>query len=671
MTRYALLLLLAGGLAGAKDFVHPGLMHAAADLARMKAKVAAGAQPWTDGYAKLLASPLAQLGYRARPSEKVIRGNVPGQNFVVFAADMQAAYQSALRWAVSGDAAYAQHGVDILNAWSSTLKAVEGNSDRFLAVGIYGYQAANAAEILRTWPGWAPAELARFQQMLLTIFYPMNHDFLVNHNGAAITNYWANWDLCNIAAVQAIGVLCDRRDLYDEAMTYLRVGRGNGALDKAIYYLHPGNLGQWQESGRDQGHNTLGIALMGPIMESAWNQGDDLYGADNNAFLAGAEYVAKYNLGEDVPYEKYAWGLGQRGDHQEQPIIAAGGRPAMRVGYELVVNHYVKRRGIAAPWSEAYAAKLRPEVGGGGHASTFDQPGLGTLTFTREAEVAQGQPTGLTARRAGGSVELSWWGGVGLTGYRVQRAEAQVWRTVADHVSGLLTCTDTPPAAAEARYRVVGLRDGGEVAASEPVPVATAAVLRTHLTFADGAREAGALQPGAVVVAGRQGKAVALDGKTGYVTLPTGVVAGLSDFTIAAWVKLEAEQTWSRVFDFGDGRGRSMFLATRGKTGARFSVSTTYYHNEQVIDSPQPLPVGRRVHVAVTLSGRRGTLYVDGQPVGTNEAIDFPPWRLGQTDRNWIGRSLYPTDPYLRGQIEDFRIYDGALGDAEVAALAR
>ena len=28
----------------------------------------------------------------------------------------------------------------------------------------------------------------------------------------------------------------------------------------------------------------------------AWNQGDDLYGYENNRFLAGAEYVAKSNL---------------------------------------------------------------------------------------------------------------------------------------------------------------------------------------------------------------------------------------------------------------------------------------------------------------------------------------------------------------------------------------
>ena len=45
----------------------------------------------------------------------------------------------------------------------------------------------------------------------------------------------------------------------------------------------------------------MGIILTGVICEQAWKQGDDLYGYDNNRFLAGCEYVAKYNLGEDVP----------------------------------------------------------------------------------------------------------------------------------------------------------------------------------------------------------------------------------------------------------------------------------------------------------------------------------------------------------------------------------
>lgn len=39
--------------------------------------------------------------------------------------------------------------------------------------------------------------------MMLGVFYPLNDRFLREHNDACITNYWANWDLCNMASIMA------------------------------------------------------------------------------------------------------------------------------------------------------------------------------------------------------------------------------------------------------------------------------------------------------------------------------------------------------------------------------------------------------------------------------------------------------------------------------------
>ncbi|WP_193212797.1 LamG-like jellyroll fold domain-containing protein [Luteolibacter marinus] len=661
-----------------KPFVHPGLLHTANDFERMRTKVKAGEEPWTSGWKKLEESRHARADWKPRPLEKVVRGG-EGQNFPVLFNDIHAAYQLALKWKVGGDTACADKAVEILNAWSTTLKSIEGNSDRCLAAGIYGYQFANAAEIMRTYPGWKPDDFARCQRMMLEVFLPMNLDFLHRHNDAAITNYWANWDLCNMASLQAIGVLCDRRDLYDQALEYFHRGRGNGALDKAVYVVHPGNLGQWQESGRDQGHNTLGIALMGPICETAWNQGDDLYGEDNNRFLAGAEYVAKYNLGEDVPFLPYAWGTGQRGDRRRQDVIASHDRGAMRSGFELVLNHYVHRKGIAAPWCERYAAKIRPEGGGGGHASTFDQFGLGTLTHTLDPAASDPAPVGLTARKDGGTVVLSWWGAAGADRYTVLRSKdpEAAPGVIADDIRDPVTFTDTKPLPGPNYYVVRGFRDDKETRPSGVVHVSMQPELRLHLDFdgnaadrSGGGRD-GNPQGGTSWAAGKLGKALSLDGKDGHVALPEGIAADLSDFTVAAWVRPGTDQSWARVFDFGDDRGRYLFLTPRGSNGkARFAVSTVYGYNEQVIDADAALLSGKWSHVAVTLSGRRGTLYVDGVAVGVNEAIDFPPFRLGRTDRNWIGRSQFPNDPFLDGMVDDFRLYDGALSGEEVARLA-
>ena len=176
-----------------------------------------------------------------------------------------------------------------------TLTEVAGDADRFLAAGIYGYQLANAAEIMRTYKGWAAADFATFKDMMLRVFYPMNHHFLVVHNGARIENYWANWDLCNMASILAIGVLCDDQAKIDEAIAYFKTGAGNGSINHAVPILHSPSLGQWQESGRDQPHTVMGVGLMASICEMAWNQGVDLYGYADKRFLAGAEYVARYN----------------------------------------------------------------------------------------------------------------------------------------------------------------------------------------------------------------------------------------------------------------------------------------------------------------------------------------------------------------------------------------
>lgn len=45
-------------------------------------------------------------------------------------------------------------------------------------------------------------DLAAFQEMVADVFYPLNNQFLTGHNDACITNYWANWDLCNMASIR-------------------------------------------------------------------------------------------------------------------------------------------------------------------------------------------------------------------------------------------------------------------------------------------------------------------------------------------------------------------------------------------------------------------------------------------------------------------------------------
>jgi len=220
----------------------------------------------------------------------------------------------------------------------------------------------------------------------------------------------------------------------------------------------------------------------------------------------------------------------------------------------------------------------------------------------------------------------------------------------------------------------------GESAPCAEVRAIAGTVIHTRLSLnevtgttaadASGNEHTGTLVGGPAWVAGRAGNALAFDGKDDYVSLPPNIVADLADFTIAAWVFWDGGRNFARVFDFGSGTDHYMMLTPNAGDGLiRFAITTNHGVGEQTIVSTAAFPTGQWVHVAVTLSGIIGTLYVNGVPVGSNAGMSRAPFRLGSTSQNWIGRSQYPRDPYFNGKIDDFRIYRGALSAAEVLAL--
>lgn len=360
---------------------HPGALNSDAEFLARAVGISQKVQPWTAVFDKLRANAHDRPDYMPRPVALVVRGAArggPPENYGTLFNDAAAAYALALDWRLSGDTQRGAAAARILTAWGNTIQGIDGSSDKYLASGLYGYQLAVAAETLRGFSGWREADAQALKGALLRVFAPMNQAFLTNHNGTPVDHYWANWDLANIASLMAIGVFTDRRDLYDQARDYYLHGAGNGSIGHAAWKVYPGGLAQWQESGRDQAHSMLGIGLAGTICEIAWQQGDDLFGADDNRLLAAARYVAKYNLGEDVPYTPYQDSLAT------QPVISAGGRGQVRPIWALIYGHYVGRQHLDAPEIAAIMRRDGIEGGGGDYGSTsggFDQLGYGTLTF--------------------------------------------------------------------------------------------------------------------------------------------------------------------------------------------------------------------------------------------------------------------------------------------------
>jgi hypothetical protein len=398
-------------------FAHPGGLHTRADLDRMKAKVAAGEHPWIDSWNALISNPKAQHNYKAKPLADL------GANRQRASADAVAAYLNALRWRIANDTSCADCAVRICNDWSEKVNVVHGRGNDGGLDGIPTYEFALAGELLRDYPGWKPEEISRFKSMLTNYLYPGCHDFLVNHAGDDPSHFWANWDLCNMTAILSIGVLCDDRAKFDEAVDYFKNGVGNGSIRHAVPFLYPGELGQWQETGRDQEHAQLGVGMMASFCQVAWNQGLDLFGYDDNRFLAGAEYVAAYNMWKPVPYTFYNNADNVNNYWASEQTWGGRGR-LQRPIWELIYNHYVVLKGMKAPNLKAMAEIYRPE--GFEHDDNF---GFGTLTYTLDASASPYPPAhvplvpeGLTATAGVGRVWLRWNPSPTANGYDILRA---------------------------------------------------------------------------------------------------------------------------------------------------------------------------------------------------------------------------------------------------------
>jgi len=164
------------------------------------------------------------------------------------------------------------------------------------------------------------------------------------------------------------------------------------------------------------------------------------------------------------------------------------------------------------------------------------------------------------------------------------------------------------------------------------------------------------------------GNTLLLDGISNYVSLPLSV-ANASTFAI--WAKWNGGAAWQRVFDFGDGTGRYLFLTPHnGVNGLlRFAITTNGNGNEQDIDAPIALPTNSWCHLAAVLNGTSGKLYLNGLPVATNNNVTIRPWQV-QAASNYLGLSQFAADPHFSGQLDSLRIYGVALSDAQILNLA-
>lgn len=419
-------LLVAQGGAKAEDkgFIHPGGLHTQEDFDRVKAQLAAGNETVKQAYNVLRTAAYAQSGAATYPSEAIVRGG-SGENYINAARGAAIAYQNALRWKIEGNNACAKHAVNVLMQWARTTKYVTGTSDQCLARGLYGYQFAQAAELMRDYEGWAAEDFEIFKQWMLTVWYPGAIQFLRVRNGTwenigkwwqAPGHYWSNWGLCNTLCVAMIGILCDDVFIYNQAMSFFKYDQcgtftdprtevpiknsglteflgnlvvtiGKSELETGAY----GKLGQMNESGRDTGHSAMALGLAVDMAKVGWNQGDDLFAYMSHRLAAGIEYVAAQTQSiENLPWVDYHYASNGYYYTDSRSWIMTG--PAlgaqMRPYWGTVIGIYEGVKGVTMPYSEVSYQNMGIDEGGqGGTSGGYDHLGYSVLMNTRDEQL--------------------------------------------------------------------------------------------------------------------------------------------------------------------------------------------------------------------------------------------------------------------------------------------
>ncbi|MCX6345300.1 MAG: hypothetical protein NT018_09550 [Armatimonadetes bacterium] len=169
--------------------------------------------------------------------------------------------------------------------------------------------------------------------------------------------------------------------------------------------------------------------------------------------------------------------------------------------------------------------------------------------------------------------------------------------------------------------------------------------------------------------AGLFNNAVNIPGGTSYVSVPSGIVLGLTNFSIATWVKLTTVATNMRIFDFGTSATNYMELTPKhSDTNGVLQYVIRTPGTVNTVSGAAALPTGSWQHVAITRSGITNTLYRNGVQVGQITRT-LSPNSLTSTTINRIGDSQTSAHPHLDGLVDDFRIYNKALTATEITNL--
>ncbi|MES2572535.1 MAG: LamG-like jellyroll fold domain-containing protein [Verrucomicrobiota bacterium] len=172
-----------------------------------------------------------------------------------------------------------------------------------------------------------------------------------------------------------------------------------------------------------------------------------------------------------------------------------------------------------------------------------------------------------------------------------------------------------------------------------------------------------------------------------YVDLPNGIASGkfnggnpYESATYETWVTIQSNQNWSRIMDFGTGNEGEKTAPGGGQNGTDYIFLSANTGGDPNIRLDRAATVGgggrttegnnslnQVLHMVMTYDApnhewkwyRNGTLMEGFDSTAGPATLDDV--------NNWLGRSQWNGDANLDGVFDEFRIYDFALSQEEVA----
>jgi hypothetical protein len=189
---------------------------------------------------------------------------------------------------------------------------------------------------------------------------------------------------------------------------------------------------------------------------------------------------------------------------------------------------------------------------------------------------------------------------------------------------------------------------------------------------ASGGGNGGTLQGGVTAMADRFGNAssaLQFNGTNGHITVPSGVYFNGGNFTVTAWVRKNANNNWSRLFDFSNGQANNNVLlaissGTSGRPISQIYSGTTA--GNQVSSPVTALTNNQWELLTYTWSNQAARIYINGILRGQGTQVN--PVNVVRTI-NYIARSAWAGDAYANAGFDDFRIYNRVLTHNEIQSL--